>query len=63
MLSVEQMAILVDISQSVAFDDGRQGAVDQLVIDGYAQKNGDLYELTSKGEQVVLDHGATLNEP
>jgi hypothetical protein len=31
--------------QSIAFSDDRQGMVQQLVIDGYVVRNGDLYEL------------------
>lgn len=62
MLRDEQIAVLCDIGQSIAFDDSRQGEVDQLVIDGYVHKNGDLYELTAKGDRVVADHGAGLKE-
>jgi hypothetical protein len=62
MLSDEQVAVLCDIGQSIAFDDSKQGAVDQLVIEGYVAKHGDLYELTPKGEKVIVDRGAGLNE-
>lgn len=62
MLRDEQVAILCDIGQSIAFDDGKRGEVDALVFDGYAVKNGDLYELTAKGEKVLADRGAGLNE-
>ena len=34
MLSDEQIAVLCDIGQSVAFSDDRHGLVQQLVIDG-----------------------------
>jgi hypothetical protein len=62
MLRDEQVAILCDIGQSIAFDESRHGEVDALVLDGYAVKNGDLYELTAKGEKVLTDRGAGLNE-
>jgi hypothetical protein len=62
MLRDEQVAILCDIGQSIAFDDSKMGEVDALVFDGYAVKNGDLYELTPKGEKVLTDRGAGLNE-
>jgi len=62
MLRDEQVAILCDIGQSIAFHDSKRGEVDMLVFDGYAVKNGDLYELTAKGEKVLADRGAGLNE-
>lgn len=62
MLRDEQVAILCDIGQLIAFDDSKRGEVDKLVFDGYAVKNGDLYELTAKGEKVLADRGAGLNE-
>ena len=49
MLRDEQLSILRDISQSVAFADDRQGKVGQLIADGYVMKDGDLFELTAKG--------------
>jgi predicted transcriptional regulator len=57
MLKEEQIALLKDISASIAFDD-RQAAVDQLVMEGYLVKDGDLYELTAKGEMEVEAHAA-----
>ena len=49
MQSDEQITVLCDIGQSVAFSDDRQGLVQQLLIDGYVIKNGDLYELSAQG--------------
>ena len=56
MLNDEQIAVLCEISNSVAFSDDRQGLVQQLVIDGYLIKNGDLYELSAPGQAAVEDH-------
>jgi hypothetical protein len=56
MLTDEQIAVLCDIGQSVAFSDDRQGAVQQLVIDGYVIRKGDLYELSARGQAAVEDH-------
>jgi hypothetical protein len=56
MLTDEQIAVLCDIGQSVAFSDDRQGVVQQLVIDGYVVRNGDLYELSARGQAAVEDH-------
>lgn len=60
MLRDEQLCILRDISQSVAFADGKHGEVDALIIDGYVMKDGDLYELTAKGVTAVEEHSAAL---
>ena len=56
MLTAEQLGVLRDIDNSVAFDDAIRAK--QLVLDGYAEKDGDLYRLTSKGEKSLLDNGA-----
>jgi predicted transcriptional regulator len=37
--------------------------VDELVMEGYLVKDGDLYELTSKGEMEVEAHAALQNAP
>jgi hypothetical protein len=62
MLSDEQIAVLGDIGQSVAFSDDRQGLVQQLVIDGCVVKNGDLYELSAQGQAAVEDHPGQAQE-
>ena len=61
MLRNEQLSILRDISQSVAFADDRQGKVGELIADGYVMKDGDLFELTSKGVSAVEEHAAALS--
>jgi len=53
MLNDEQIAILCDIGQSIAFDDDKHGEVEKLIVQGYVMKDGDLYVLTAKGEKVV----------
>ena len=55
MLTDEQLAILRDIDNAVAFDDDASAM--ELVLEGYVQKDGDLFELTPKGEKAVLDNG------
>jgi hypothetical protein len=62
MLRDEQVAILCDIGQSIAFADDMRGEVDKLVIGGYVLKDGDIYELTPKGEKILEERGAGLNE-
>lgn len=58
MLHDEELSILRDISQSVAFADDRQGKMGQLIADGYVMKDGDLFELTAKGVTAVEEHAA-----
>ena len=60
MLRDEQLSILKDISQSVAFADDRHGKIGELIADGYVIKDGDLFELTAKGITAVEEHAAAL---
>ncbi|UFW50918.1 MULTISPECIES: hypothetical protein [Bradyrhizobium] len=60
MLRDEQLSILRDISQSVAFADDRHGKIGELIADGYVMKDGDLFELTPKGISAVEEHAAAL---
>jgi hypothetical protein len=62
MLTDQQLAILKEIDNSVAFDGHARNEVDTLVIEGYVEKDGDLYQLTPKGEKALLDNGARINE-
>ncbi|OKO71302.1 hypothetical protein [Bradyrhizobium sp. NAS96.2] len=61
MLRDEQVAVLCDIAQSIAFAGDAQGEVDRLIKEGYVAKDGDLYELTPKAEKVLSERGASLN--
>lgn len=56
MLRDEQFAILRDISQSIAFADDKHGAIEELIVEGYVVKDGDLFELTPKGVTAVEEH-------
>ena len=60
MLKDEQIAILCNIGQSIAFADNKHGQVEKLIVEGYVMKDGDLYELTPKGLKVVEEHAALL---
>ena len=62
MLTDQQLAILKEIDNSVAFGGDQRDEVDRLVIEGYVEKDGDLYQLTPKGEKALLDNGARINE-
>ena len=56
----EQLAILRDISQSIAFADDKHGAVEALIIEGYVMKDGDIFELTPKGVTAIEEHASSL---
>jgi len=62
MLTDTEIAVLCDIGQSVAFSDDKHEALMRLIMDGYAEKDGDTFKLTAKGEAAVVDRGAGLNE-
>ena len=57
MLDEDQVAILRAIGSSIAFDDDKKGKVTQLVLEGYVLKDGDLYELTPKGNRILEERG------
>jgi hypothetical protein len=59
MLTDDQLELLREVQAAVAFDDGREGMADQLVISGHLKKVGDLYELTPDGEMALLANGVT----
>ncbi len=62
MLRDDQLSILRDISQSVAFSDDLHGKIGELIADGYVMKDGDLFELTAKGVTAVEEHAAALGD-
>jgi hypothetical protein len=39
--------------QSAAFVDDVHGEVEKLIVEGYVLKDGDLYELTPRGEKIL----------
>lgn len=56
MLKEQQVQILRDISQSIAFADDKTGQLDALILEGYVKKDGDLFELTPKGVMVLEEY-------
>jgi hypothetical protein len=61
-LTDAQVAVLCDISQSIALADDRRHELDQLVNEGYVARRGDAYELMPKAEKALSERGAGLNE-
>jgi hypothetical protein len=62
-LREEQVAVLCDIAQSIAFADGMKGEVERLIREGYVSKEGDLYELTPKAEKIFPDAALVSTRP
>jgi hypothetical protein len=62
MLTDEELAILKTIESSVGFDGDDAGQTDKPLIEGYVEKDGDLFQLTAKGEKTLLDNSAHLTE-
>lgn len=61
MLKDDEVAVLCDIAQSIAFADDRHGEIDRLIKEGYVSKDGDLYELTPKAEKILSDRGVVAH--
>jgi hypothetical protein len=61
MLTDEQIAVLCDIGQASSFD-AKKAEVLNLIVRGYAERDGDLFRITPRGEKVLSDRGAGLNE-
>ena len=62
MLSDAQIAILCDIGQASSFHEEKRGDVLSLVVRGYVERDGDLFKITPRGQKVLSDRGAGLNE-
>jgi hypothetical protein len=62
MLTDAQIAILCDIGQSSSFDREKKSQVLNLINRGYVERDGDLFRITPRGEKVLTDRGAGLNE-
>ena len=61
-LTDEQIAVLCDLGQASSFDAEKKAEVLHLVVRGYVEKDGDLFMITPRGEKVLADRGAGLNE-
>jgi hypothetical protein len=62
MLSDKQIAVLCDIGQASSFNAEKKAEVLDLVVRGFVEKDGDLFIITPRGEKVLADRGAGLNE-
>jgi hypothetical protein len=62
MLTDAQIAVLCDIGQASSFDDEKKGEVASLLDRGFVEKDGDLFKITPRGEKLLVDRGAGLNE-
>jgi predicted transcriptional regulator len=58
----QQIAILCDIGQSAQFDADKARQVRALVAEGYVESDGESFRLTARGEKLLTDRGAGLNE-
>ena len=58
----QQIAVLCDIGQSAQFDADKARQVRELVAAGYVERDGDQFKLTERGEKLLTDRGAGLNE-
>jgi hypothetical protein len=61
-LTDRQIAVLCDIGQASSFNAEKKAEVLDLVVRGYVGRDGDLFMITPRGETVLADRGAGLNE-
>jgi len=62
MLTDAQIAVLCDIGQASSFDEEKKGEALSLVARGYVERDGELFKITPRGEKVLTDRSAGLNE-
>jgi hypothetical protein len=62
MLTDAQIAILCDLGQASSFDEDKKGEVVSLIVRGFIEKDGDVFKITPRGEKVLTERGAGLNE-
>jgi hypothetical protein len=62
MLTDAQIAILCDIGQASSFDYDKKDEVVSLIVRGFIEKDGDIFKITPRGEKILTDRGAGLNE-
>jgi hypothetical protein len=62
MLTDAQIAILCDIGQTSAFDEEKKDEILGLLVRGYVERDGGVFKITPRGEKVLTDRGAGLNE-
>lgn len=62
MLTDAQIAILCDIGQASSFAEEKKAEVLDLIVRGYVERDGDLFKVTPRGQEVLADRGAGLNE-
>jgi len=49
MLTDAQIAILCDVGQASSFDEKKKGEVLSLIVQGYVERDGDLFMVTPRG--------------
>jgi hypothetical protein len=57
-----QIAVLCDLGQAAQFEPDKLKVVDDLIAQGFAERHGELFKLTRRGEQLLTERGAGLNE-
>jgi predicted transcriptional regulator len=58
----QQIAVLCDIGQAAQFDSDKSKEVQDLIAQGYVERDGEAFRLTKKGEQLLTGRGVGLNE-
>jgi hypothetical protein len=58
----QQIAVLCDLGQAAQFEPDKLKIVDDLIAQGYAERHGELFKLTKRGETLLTERGVGLNE-
>ena len=58
----QQIAVLCDLGQAAQFEPDKLKIVDDLVAQGFAERQGPLFKLTKRGEKLLTERGVGINE-
>jgi hypothetical protein len=58
----QQIAVLCDLGQAAQFEPDKLRVVDDLIAQGLAERRGELFKLTKRGERLLSERGVGINE-
>jgi hypothetical protein len=58
----QQIAVLCDLGQAAQFEPDKLKIVDELIAQGFAERHGQLFKLTKRGEKLLTERGVGINE-
>ena len=58
----QQIAVLCDLGQAAQFGPDKLKMVDDLITQGFAERDGKRFKLTKRGERLLTERGVGINE-